>query len=330
MNKKIILIISLTMMLLLVCWNPVSSQPTNVAIFKDNDPWDDPTNEDVLTSLSIAYDVYTSADIGVVDLSAYDKVIIASDQTTAFYTAVEANRAYFENYVASGGVLQIHAADAGWYGGHWPTGSLPCGFQYSQYYGDYVDVIIPNHPLLNTPNVITDDELDDWYYSYHGGIISGFPDGAEIVLHDSFANNPVLVIANYGNGSVIVTSMTIEWATQHDYTYLLENTIVYDAGTYGPGNAYIANRGASPMALYMPLVRTNLAKANMYWECILENLPEEVPESVSALVNEVGGYMQEAITLTNPIATNAKLINAINLMVQINGEMELECVNTSA
>lgn len=330
MNKKIIIPFIIIVMLFLVCCTPVSSQPSNVAIFKDVDPWDEATNEIVLNNLAIAYDVFTSADIGVADLSSYDKVIIASDQTTAFYAAVEANRAYFENYVAAGGVLHLHATDAGWHSGYWPTGKLPCGFQYQQYYGDIIDVIIPDHPILNTPNVITDPELDYWNYSYHGGILSGFPPGSEIVLHDTTVNNPILVIANYGNGSVIVTSTTIEWATKMNYTYLLENSILYDAGTYGPGNVYILNTTTSPFAIYMPLAKTNLAKANGYWECIMENLPEGLSDELNDKVEEVGNYMEDAITLTNPIATNGKLINAMTLMKQISEELDLDCITSSS
>jgi len=295
-----------------------------VAIFKDNNPWASATNEMVLNNLGITYDVYTSADIGVVDISGYDKVMIASDQTTAFYTAVEANLAYFENYVAAGGVLHLHAADGGWSGGYWPTGALPCGFQYSHYYGNIVDVLIPNHPILNTPNVITDPELDYWGYSYHGGIISGFPEDSQIVLQDSAVNNPVLVISDFGSGSVIVCSMTIEWATKNEITYLLENTISYHEGTFQGGSS------VSPIAIYMPVVKTNLAKANGYWECINEKLPDEVTQDVSALIDQVGTYMNDALTLSNPIATSGKLIKAIELMAQLDDELDLGCISSSA
>ena len=327
--KKKLIFIPLIVFLLLMGFSPAMSQPTNVAIFKDVDPWDEATNELLLTSLAIPYTVYTSANIGVVDLSAYDKVIIPSDQTDAFYAVVEANRSYFEDYVAAGGVLHLHATDGGWHGGYWPTGALPCGYQYEHRYGELVDVLIPNHPVLNNPHVITDPELDNWNYSYHGGVVSGFPVGTEIVLHDTLLKAPVLVISNYGSGSVIVTTMTIEWATKNNITYLLENTMLYDAGTYGPGNVnQVFGNNTSPMAIYMPLVRTNLSIANDGWSCLLENLPEEVPEDIATILGEVSMHMENAQSLSNPIGTNGELIKAINLMKQISSELELGCFNS--
>ena len=199
-----------------------------VAIFQDNNPWGLTSNQDILTANGIAYTIFSSAQIGVVNLSGFEKVIIASDQPTAFYTAVEANRAWFENYVNNGGILEIHAADNGWAGGSWPTGTLPCGFTWEHQYGNTVDIALPGHEMLTTPNVITDAELDNWRWSYHG-YFTGFPAGSEIILTegDTGSANPVLIVAPYGNGTVIASGQPLEAAYWWGYSNLLENVLLF-------------------------------------------------------------------------------------------------------
>lgn len=138
-----------------------------VAIFKNVDPWDYPANEIVLKRYGIPYDVYNSSDMGNVDLSKYSKVVIASDQDQAFYDAVNASRAWFEQYVENGGVLEIHAADNGWNMGQW-VDLLPGGINYTASSSNAVDIELLNHPVVRTPNNITNDSLDGWGSSVHG------------------------------------------------------------------------------------------------------------------------------------------------------------------
>jgi hypothetical protein len=198
-----------------------------VAIFQDKDPWDYMTStQDILTANGIAYTIYSSAQIGVVDLSGFEKVIIASDQPTAFYTAVETNSAWFENYANNGGIMEIHAADGGWASGYWPTGAIPCGFTWTLNYGNTVDIALPGNEMLTTPNVITDAELDGWSASYHG-YFTGFPAGSELILTegDTGSANPVLIVAPYGSGSVIASGQTLEWAYWWGDSNLLENVL---------------------------------------------------------------------------------------------------------
>jgi hypothetical protein len=204
-----------------------------VAIFQNSDPWYDPpggmtSNQDVLTANGISYTIYSSAQIGVVDLSGFEKVVIASDQSTAFYSAVEANSAWFESYVNNGGTLEIHAADWGWANGPWPTGANPCGFTWASSYGQIVDIALPGHEILTTPNVITDAELDGWNLAYHG-YFTGYPAGSQIILTEGNTGsaNPVLIVAPYGSGCVIASGQTLEWAYWWGYSNLLENVLLY-------------------------------------------------------------------------------------------------------
>ncbi|MEM2583426.1 MAG: choice-of-anchor J domain-containing protein, partial [Candidatus Thermoplasmatota archaeon] len=199
----------------------ISGDIENVAIFMDNNPWNMPSIQDVLDYYGISYDIYGSSDIGNVDLSQYDKVIIANDQTTSFYDAVEANLAWFEQYAFNGGQLEIHAADQGWYGGSWDV--MPGGFTHTAYYYNYVDIAIPGHDVLVYPNVITDEELDLWGYSVHG-YLTNLPANSEIVL--TADGKPVFVVTSWGNGCIIISTQTLEWAYAGRSKFL-ENVILY-------------------------------------------------------------------------------------------------------
>ena len=86
---------------------PADAPPLDsVALFKDRDPWGTVSNENVLTSYGISYDVFGSGDMGVVDLSSYDKIIIVSQQDISFYQEVANNRAWFESYISIGKKFQ--------------------------------------------------------------------------------------------------------------------------------------------------------------------------------------------------------------------------------
>ena len=193
------------------------------AIFQDNNPWDLSANQQILELHNIVYDICTSSDMGNIDLSRYAKVIIASDQSQSFYDRLALSTEWFEEYIAAGGILEIHACDRGWHGGVWT--SMPGGFTHTFAPSDYVDISYEGHPILLTPNVITDDELDGWNWATHGYfdmtpelkyVILTYPTGA-----------PVFVEAFYGNGSILASMQPLEWGYSKGYSWFLENVILY-------------------------------------------------------------------------------------------------------
>lgn len=195
--------------------------PTNVAIFKNADPWGYASIQEVLTSHSIPYDEYTSSDIGVVDLSSYDKVIIPSDQPQAFYDVFEANLGWFESYVDGGGILQFSAGSNGWNGG--TLTNLPGG--YSKVYDSdgLVTINLPSHPFASLPNSITDSELDGWSSSTHA-YFDVLPPNAVTVCTDS--NGPCLVESTSGLGRYFAYGLIVEWGWGRGYSTILENIIL--------------------------------------------------------------------------------------------------------
>jgi len=203
---------------------PVDPYGFGVALFKNVDAWGYPANEVILKRYGIPYDVYNSTDIGTVDLSKYAKVIITSAQNQVFYDAVNASRTWFEDYAENGGVLEIHAADFG-PGSGW-IDDLPGGITYTYDTRNTINIVIDHHPLVRTPNIITDPELDNWGWSVHG-FFTAYPSGTLEILDEATGGNPVYIEVPFGSGVILASSQTLEYSYQYYFSFFLENSLLY-------------------------------------------------------------------------------------------------------
>ena len=216
----------------------------NVAIFQDWNPWDSTRNQEVLTNNGISYTIFDSSQIGVVDLSPYDKVIISSVQSGSFYSLVEANRAWFEAYVAAGGFLDLHLASQG---ADAEGKLMPGGFVTTFYGSNDMTIVEPLHSIVNVPNVVTDAELDNVGYSTHG-YFSTVPEGALEIIEIAENGYPCCMERALGLGRILATVQTIDFYGS-SYNFL-ENTILYGTGTACP-TTYDVYLGADPGAMQL-------------------------------------------------------------------------------
>ncbi len=194
-----------------------------VALFKNVDPWDCSSNEEALYLYDVPYVTLSSKDFELVNLTQFVKIVIASDQDQVFYNAMNSSRWWFEDYVRNGGALEIHAADRGWHGGHW-VGPLLGGLQWESHETNYVAIVNQTHPVVNTPNLITDNELDGWSWSTHGHFF-GYPENSLVVIADG-SDRPVYLESKYGAGLIVASGQTLEWAYERGYTLMLENSLL--------------------------------------------------------------------------------------------------------
>ncbi len=210
-----------------------------VAMFQDRYPWNNNDTEPILVKYNITYDMYDSLDFGAVDLTPYDKVIISSDQTQAFYDRLAGNVTWFEDYAFNGGILQFSACDSGWGGGVWDNSYLlPGSINKTQSYLNNVSINIPYHPVLLNPYLVEDDGLDDWGWSAHG-YFQSYPDHAKEILFDVASSYPVLLELEHGSGYIIAYTQTLEWNANFNYTKLLENLVMYSPTSYDYSNNII-------------------------------------------------------------------------------------------
>ena len=201
-----------------------ASAVARVALFEDTYPWGYTAIEDQLSAHGIPYTTYKSSDMGAVDLTPYTKVITASVQSDEFWSALAENKAWFENYVSNGGVLEMHLC-AYTTGNAWGK-VFPGGFVTAADLTNNVSIMYPDAPVVNMPNVITDSELDNWNYAAHGNF-STIPAGATVVLTATESGGPVYARAKLGKGSIIATTQTVEWRAGHGYPEFLENLILF-------------------------------------------------------------------------------------------------------
>ena len=205
---------------------PVDSYGFGVALFKNVDAWGYPANEVILKRLGMPYDVYNSSDMETVNLSKYSKVIIVSDQNQAFYDAMNTSKTWFEDYAENGGVLEIHGAASGWNGGQWIS-DLPGNITYTTGFRDTINIEIVHHPLVRTPNIITDLELDNWGSSAHG-YFTAYPSGTTEILEEATGGNPVYMEVQFGSGVILASSQTLEYGYGVNHSsFFLENSLLY-------------------------------------------------------------------------------------------------------
>ena len=197
-----------------------------VAIFRDLIPWNRNATEPILEEHSISYTIYSSSDMGIVDLSTYQKVIIASDQPQTFYQRLGDNMTWLQNYVSAGGILEIHACDNGWQDGDW--GSLflmPGGLNKTEYFEwKEVSINITQHPVLQYPYPIEGAELDSWI----GGYFTEYTEHATVILIEPISEKPVLLELPFGSGYVVASTHALEWNMYENISKILENIVLYN------------------------------------------------------------------------------------------------------
>ncbi|MCK6530634.1 putative metal-binding motif-containing protein [Myxococcota bacterium] len=202
-----------------------TGEPTRVALFQDLAPWSVASNEEVFGDAGISFTVFTSLQMGVVSLTTYDKVVIPSDQPPDFYSELESYAWWFEAWLDGGccRVLEVHGADEGWNGGVWDAMG-PAGLSTGGEDTNDVTVVTAGHRFLTTPYSITSSSLDGVGSSAHGTIQTTLP-GETIVVKDAASNFPVLIEFPYGDGWVIASTLTLEFAYESGEHMVLPNLV---------------------------------------------------------------------------------------------------------
>ncbi|MBN2151842.1 MAG: hypothetical protein JW839_10375, partial [Candidatus Lokiarchaeota archaeon] len=229
--------------------NPFAYQPRikRVAIFQDATGWSN-IAQTILSQNGISYSVFTRASFGM-DLSSYDKVVVSSNQASAFYTSLTTNatRRWLEAYVYAGGMLELHLANniAG------TVNNLPFGYSsvYTTYNSETINATHAGHPVVND---VSDAGLDGWGNSAHNRITNLLPTDDVIIYDQAGSYYPRLVLSRRGLGKVIMTGLTLEWAAGNSYgsaLVLMRNLLLYSdilghtAGPIAPADGFTAFNG---------------------------------------------------------------------------------------
>lgn len=197
----------------------ISGIDTNrVLLVQTSLPWNSSANQQVLSELNLDYTLMGIDGLASTDLTDYQLVIIANDQTQSFYDKYAEVKSQLEDHVRTGGVLVIGACDRGWAGGTWTT-TLPGGVQTEHSYVYNNVVANPNHPIvtgtLTDCQALVDADLYSNYCSHEALVESSLPEGASVILRERNTGKPTLVEFPLGEGKVIVSGLTWE----HNYVY---------------------------------------------------------------------------------------------------------------
>ena len=82
---------------------------------------------------------------------------------------------------------------------------------------------------------------------------------------------------------------------------------------------------ANPIAAFIPVKNYHLRQVNTCLECIEENLPEDVPEDVQALLDEMQEHIDNANTTGNSIYANNELLKALKCAEDIQEKLGITC-----
>ena len=118
---------------------------------------------EVLTSFGMSFHLITDAEMGHLDLSRFDAVVIGPNAYVIRHE-LRNNAARFLDYVKRGGTLIVQ-----YQGYAYQNPSFtPYPFQYHQPHDRVthedapVTILDPDHPLLRVPNAINSHDFDDW------------------------------------------------------------------------------------------------------------------------------------------------------------------------
>lgn len=81
----------------------------------------------------------------------------------------------------------------------------------------------------------------------------------------------------------------------------------------------------NPIAVFLPLRNYHLAQVNTCLGCIEENLSDDVPQDVQALLDEMQMHIDNANTTGNTIYANNELLKALNCCEEIQEKLGITC-----
>jgi hypothetical protein len=193
----------------------------DVLLVQSGAPWGTASNEQVLNGNGIAFDTIAAESLPGTDLTPYRLLIVASDQSVSFYSALAAELSRIEAWVMSGGIFEFHAAS----NADTSMLTLPRGMRMSQHLASTNHVLDPTHPLVDG----IPSEFFGTYASHSS--FTNIPADAALVASDD-VGQPNLVEYRDGLGSVIAGGQTFEWGLARGEAagQILMNMIPYGHG----------------------------------------------------------------------------------------------------
>ncbi|MDO4362991.1 MAG: hypothetical protein Q4C99_00550 [Clostridia bacterium] len=196
-----------------------------VLLIQTSQPWRTTSNTDILKKLvdtkSIdEYSQITMSNAVNRDFTEYNVVILANDQEYSSYKEYSKIKKTLEKYITSGGVVLFGACDEGWSDGSFDVvlpGDVTKYSEYvsNNYISDASNPFVKGEFTNSVP--MTNNMLHATYCSHTSFNEDTLPLNSNVILRSKSDNAPTLVKYNYGNGIVLASGLTWEFAYQYDF-----------------------------------------------------------------------------------------------------------------
>ncbi|HUT99245.1 MAG TPA: lectin-like protein, partial [bacterium] len=198
--------------------------PARAAVLRDSAAWG--TKEDsIFASFGIPFSVYSSAGLGNVDLSPFDKVVVHSNQPQAFYDQLAQSSKWINDWAGAGGNFEFHGAASPAYGKWHSYYTMPTGIKAPPFanVSDGLSILEPAHPIMSdVPRSAISagaamGEFNGWGGTPTHLVAGGFFD--DKFVHDVFS---------FGRGQTICSTYPLEFPALTDPAHkLLRNSLLY-------------------------------------------------------------------------------------------------------
>ena len=202
-----------------VCTRCGSARSGIVLLLEDDLPWGYNSNSITLQRLVDegqieGFEKHYSYEVanGSLDLNDYSVVVMASNQERTFYNNLSAT--VLEAYVNGGGALLLTDTNGGFYS-TFPFGIIST---YGSSNNNYI--VDPTHPMItgiySNNQVLTNSDM--YGSAINHNYFTNLPDNANVILRDGESRATLLEFA-YGNGFVVVSGLTFEFAIEHSWGF---------------------------------------------------------------------------------------------------------------
>ncbi len=206
-----------------------NEQNSDILMIQTSLPWDSDANTTVLNSLNYSVRTIDMTDVPDTDINSYQVILIVNDQVQSFYDSYSANYQKFENYVKNGGTLVFFACDMGWAEGDL-TSPLPGGVlttnqnECNNYIADNSHAVITGQLTKNNEPLTDDDTKNSWMsHGYFNNLDQLAANGSirnlKVIFRGSDSNMPIFIEYSVGDGTVIASMNTWEFAYYHPDGY---------------------------------------------------------------------------------------------------------------
>ena len=202
-----------------------ASTPSDVLVIQDTDAWGLQLASFLTATFGIVPTVIHSTDIAATDFSPYRLILTDGDESSSYYDALSANRAKFEAFVSSGGVVQYQLATQG--ANVQVAGGAVVNFGHLE---EVNRVLLPTHPIVTgLPELLVGNFASHTY-------VTSLPAGARVITETYVSHLPTTVEYPIGLGTVLVTGMTWEYLYLYGYPAgaMLPQATAYSLGLASP------------------------------------------------------------------------------------------------